>query len=142
MDRMEREPAKKKRARFRDEEDMMLLQLVCKHTPFLTPKGQIGAVWDTIRDELNKDTCMEFTTRACSDRLTCLLKWYDSFCASSAKASGVDEEHTEKMDLLEEIKQLRNDARDNKNKMKDMKDKKNEMLVSSGAEAMIAAETR
>lgn len=80
--------------------------------------------------------------RACSEHLPTLLRWYEQFDRESKVASGISEEHTEKLDLLEEINTLLEESALARQKQQQKASDAAEKLNSAGAIAMQQAEKR
>ncbi len=130
-----------KRARFREEEDLKLLEEVIRVRPFDAKQGGKATAWNDVSTKLSANG-QTFTARACMDRLALLLKWHKSFQDESARASGVEEEHTVKLNLIDEIVQLKEEAKELHDKQKASKGAQSEVLLTAGAIAMNDAQKR
>lgn len=43
----------KKRSRFHDEEDVALMQKICRVRPFAEPRGAVGPPWERVANGIN-----------------------------------------------------------------------------------------
>lgn len=93
-----------KRRKWTEEEDVMLLQQVAADLPFAVRLGKSKA-WQLLADTLM--SCQEFDRnvdgKRAQQRFTTLVEEHRAYNANSATQSGVDEEHSEKHILLDDI---------------------------------------
>ncbi len=93
-----------KRRKWTEEEDVMLLQQVVADLPFAVRLGKSKA-WQLLADTLM--SCQEFDRnvdgKRAQQRFTTLVEEHRAYNANSAIQSGVDEEHSEKHILLDDI---------------------------------------
>ena len=142
MESARREDGKKQRARFDDDSDLELLRQVVRTEPFRAEHGQVRGTWAAIGVTLTENADVEYTGRACQDRFKSLFSGYKAFLSDSKRASGVCEEHTERLDLLEDIRERMEDAESEKESAKSAKAAKKDRLEMAGELLMAAAETR
>ena len=94
-----------KRKSFTAEEYLLLLRQVAADAPFNSSRGNKMEKWDAVACKLQ---ILETFGRACTGkgcyaRFNTLLEKHKKFNERSARASGVDEEYDEKVQLLDEI---------------------------------------
>ncbi|KAE9263684.1 hypothetical protein PR003_g33069 [Phytophthora rubi] len=131
-----RPPKKRKtQVRFDDADDDALLKEILAVNPFQVERGSKTAAWATVAAAL----VLDVDARRCRERSTLLLTEFKAKMAKSAAASGIEEEHTERDDLLANVLELSEDAealRDEKKQEKEAKQQDNERADAMREEAM------
>ena len=118
--------SEKKRARFTPKFDIALLQEVIAQNPFAQKNSktkwiQIVAKINALLLETRND--IVFTERGCKDRLRILVNAFKKEPLTSVKASGTEEEYTERDQLLPEVIELLGEK---ENTLKEMERKEQE----------------
>ncbi|KAF4031048.1 hypothetical protein GN244_ATG17144 [Phytophthora infestans] len=101
-------PTKKRKTqvRFDEDDDDALLKEVLAANPFEGERGGKTAAWAAVASAL----ALDVDARRCRERCSLLLTDFKAKMARSAAASGIDEEHTERDDLLADVLELFEDA--------------------------------
>jgi hypothetical protein len=97
-------PSKKRKTqvRFDDADDDALLKEILAVNPFQVERGGKTVAWAKVAAAL----ALYVDARRCRERCTLMLSEFKVKMAKSAAASGIDEEHTEKDDLLANVLKL------------------------------------
>ncbi|ETV70313.1 hypothetical protein H257_14013 [Aphanomyces astaci] len=92
--------------RFTEEEDVMLLREVNARMPFRARRGAVMDAWAEVAAALLSHEDFDrsvFDAKRAHNRFTLLLEGHRGDNRESMRASGVDEEYSEKMQLLDEL---------------------------------------
>ena len=91
-----------------------------------------GEVWRNISGNLNANSQLQFrsTERSCRDTLNKLLKEFDEKDKNECKASGVDAEYDELMQLCQDIKEQINESLEITEKEKKKQTQEKTLLVT------------
>ncbi|EQC26661.1 hypothetical protein SDRG_15499 [Saprolegnia diclina VS20] len=96
-----------RRRNWNDEEDVMLLRQISADRPFAQHHGRLRMAWAKVANTLM--SCEEFTrevdAKKIQNRFSALLEAHKAFNKGSAAKSGVDEDETEKIMLLDDLTQ-------------------------------------
>ncbi|ETI51906.1 hypothetical protein F443_04842 [Phytophthora nicotianae P1569] len=93
------------RNNFTDDEDLALLRRIRADRPFLRQRGGIMAAWDALATKLVVDENFprnKLSGKTASGRFDKLVEAHRAAAEESAKASGVDEDESEKVILLDD----------------------------------------
>ncbi|ETP21707.1 hypothetical protein F441_04838 [Phytophthora nicotianae CJ01A1] len=94
-----------RRNNFTDDEDLALLRRIRADRPFLRQRGGIMAAWDALATKLVVDENFprnKLSGKTASGRFDKLVEAHRAAAEESAKASGVDEDESEKVILLDD----------------------------------------
>jgi hypothetical protein len=100
-----------KRRNFTSEEDVILLRQINADQPFACTRGNKMDKWDATAVKIVHTTGFgrSLTGKGCSSRFYALLDKHRSFNKESALLSGVSEEYSEKIQLLDDLLELHDD---------------------------------
>ncbi|KAG9410428.1 hypothetical protein AC1031_018468 [Aphanomyces cochlioides] len=101
--------------RFSDEEDISLLRKVNAKLPFQAGRGRVMESWTTVAEALNSQEDFVrpgFDAKRAMNRFTILLDTHRNAVKMSARASGVAEEYGEKEELLDELLNVYDEAKE------------------------------
>ncbi|CAK4075189.1 unnamed protein product [Aphanomyces euteiches] len=104
-----------KRRNFSDEEDLLLLRQVAVEMPFFAPRGCIMEKWTSLAKtlaSLEEFRRPNFDAILASNRFHFLLESHRKYNKHSERASGVSEEVSEKLDLLDDLLAAFDDAKE------------------------------
>eukprot|EP00644_Phytophthora_capsici_P008821 jgi/Phyca11/14089/fgenesh1_pg.PHYCAscaffold_6_\ len=130
-------PTKKRKTqvRFDEDDDDALLKEVLAANPFEVERGGKTAAWAAVASAL----ALDVDARRCRERCSLLLTDFKAKMARSEAASGIDEEHTERDDLLADVLELFEDAEtveEEKKQAKEAKQRDDERADAMRDEAM------
>ncbi|KAG1709335.1 hypothetical protein DVH05_019981 [Phytophthora capsici] len=130
-------PTKKRKTqvRFDEDDDDALLKEVLAANPFEVERGGKTAAWTVVASAL----ALDVDARRCRERCSLLLTDFKVKMARSEAASGIDEEHTERDDLLADVLELFEDAEtveEEKKQAKEAKQRDDERADAMRDEAM------
>ncbi|ETP06638.1 hypothetical protein F441_16998 [Phytophthora nicotianae CJ01A1] len=95
-----------RRKNFTDDEDLAQLRQIHADRPFLRQRGGIMAAWDALATKLVVDENFprnKVSGKTASGRFDKLVEAHRAAAEEPAKASGVDEDESEKVILLDDL---------------------------------------
>ncbi|RHY85539.1 hypothetical protein DYB35_013831 [Aphanomyces astaci] len=102
------------KTRFSDAEDILILREVKVRLPFTAKRGSVMLAWNAVADAVstNHDFARPgFDDKRALSRFTLLMEGHRANNDVSARASGIDEDHDEKTQLLDELLAVYEDSK-------------------------------
>ena len=103
--------------RFDAIDDLLLLREVNSQDPlpFMATKGMLGKAWEQVANNLDRNVEFKKVSpnfKNCQARFNTLLETYESDSRVGSRESGIEEERSEKDDLLQDLLKQSNEWRD------------------------------
>ncbi|ETI49698.1 hypothetical protein F443_06500 [Phytophthora nicotianae P1569] len=131
-----------KRSRFQRLDLTKLMLIVTRRKPYAAPYGKGDAEWQAFANDLNTAVQASFSSRACRDKVSALIKNHTQESDVSRRASGIAENHTELSDNIEAYLQLKTRFKEKRQTDAEKKKRKKQRIVTAGSKAMRMAATR
>ncbi|KUF79980.1 hypothetical protein AM587_10017604 [Phytophthora nicotianae] len=131
-----------KRSRFQRLDLTKLMLIVTRRKPYAAPYGKGDAEWQAFANDLNTAVQASFSSRACRDKVSALIKNHTQESDVSRRASGIAENHTELSDNIEAYLQLKTRFKKKRQTDAEKKKRKKQRIATAGSKAMRMAATR